>query len=720
MEKYCPKCFKKYPQSAERCEDDGSYLFDPGDKDLSGEMLDDRYRVLDRIGRGGMGVVYRAEQHMIKRIVALKVLRREIVQDEHAVKRFLREAQAIAALSCRYTITLHDFGVTKDGLLYYTMELLEGQPLSNLIEGGGAINPYRAARLILQTCESLKEAHDLGILHRDLKPDNLFLIKSDDLEEVRVLDFGIAKLLDDKSKEDMTSTGMIVGTPRYLSPEQALGNEVVPASDLYSLAIVLYEMLAGVPPFLAETPMKTMWAHIKDPLPGLRDKNPMAVVPKSLELFLGNALQKEPDDRYKSVTEFRDALRRALEQHDATPETVALGPLATTDEGLRVLTRAWDAKQATTGVGARAKTAVTPATTKPGPLTSEEEQAADALADTPVPGSTPAGAMTPLEMQDMGHAMTLLAPDMETLSEALEPEVQPEKKRAWPKVAMGVGGLLLICAVVLVVWQPWLGSSAPEKVDAPIPESAPLPSGPAASNAIEAQPGASAMPADVMEKAVAPVAEKPAADAKPAPEDVALEARAEVPAPPVEAPMSDVAPSKDVLSPEQEKAAAEKAQQLKAAEEEAKKKAEAEAQQKAEVAKLLAEARRQLRSGRYDSAMRRLKEAKRVGGSSSQIRKLMGDCEAGVLAQKVDALVGKAKASMKQKDYSAALATLGKALQLDPDSGKVKKLKAECAKLKKEEEAKAKEAKELEQLKFGDDKKPAEPKEKDELDQLKF
>ena len=129
MEKYCPKCFKKYPPSVEVCSDDGLNLVSPMEKDLTGEVLDNRYTVLERIGRGGMGVVYRAEQHLIKRIVALKVLRREVVQDESAMKRFLTEAQAIASLDSRHTVTLYDFGVTCDGLLYYTMELLRGQPL---------------------------------------------------------------------------------------------------------------------------------------------------------------------------------------------------------------------------------------------------------------------------------------------------------------------------------------------------------------------------------------------------------------------------------------------------------------------------------------------------------------------------------------------------------------------------------------------------------------
>jgi serine/threonine protein kinase len=344
MEKYCPKCFTKYPHAAKRCPQDGSFLVSTSDKDLTGETLDDRYTVLERIGRGGMGVVYRAEQQLIKRIVALKVLRKDIVQDESAVKRFLNEARAIASLDSRHTVTLHDFGVTQDGLLYYTMELLIGRPLSRIIRDESPVDHIRAADLILQSCRSLEEAHENNILHRDIKPDNLFVTLKKGREQLKVLDFGIAKLVGDTSMDTVTRTGMIIGTPQYLSPEQALGNPVVPASDLYSLAIVLYEMLAGKPPFANETPMKTMWAHIRDPIPPLSEKNPKAQVPRSIEAFLTRALEKEPGKRFQSVPAFAEALRKAVEDHDASPETVSLPPLSTTNQGLRLRAHSLDEK----------------------------------------------------------------------------------------------------------------------------------------------------------------------------------------------------------------------------------------------------------------------------------------------------------------------------------------------------------------------------------------
>lgn len=700
MDKCCPKCFRKYPHSVERCEDDGSYLFIPGDKDLTGEVLDGRYTVLECIGRGGMGVVYKAEQAMLKRIVALKVLRREIVQDEQSVKRFMREAQAIASLKCRYTITVHDFGVTKEGLLYYTMELLEGEPLSSVILNQGALNPYRAARLILQTCESLKEAHQLGILHRDLKPDNLFLLNSEETEEVRVVDFGIAKLIDESAKEAMTNTGMIIGTPRYLSPEQALGNEVVPASDMYSLAICFYEMLAGVPPFMAETPMKTMWAHIRDPVPLLRDLNPGVEVPKNVELFLETALQKEPQDRYQSAVEFRDALRRALEEHSASPETVSLGPLATTDEGLRVLTRVWDARKSNTeGGGVRPKVLDTAADGGTGLLPGEEEAGVPAFATPRVtssgitgrhspaagtvtapsrPKATTPSQMTPQELEGMGHAMTMVAPNLETIADAIKP-----KFPVW-KVAAASAGFLMLCGLGLLVWQPWQGAGPGGRSESVAGTTSDAKATQAATATKKTQ--VATVEDDVAtvvheQKIAEPVEQTgdPASQERTDSSAQTAEARPSAPdvvAVPVE--VSDNPEGDAVTTAEQPAGGTTTADEK---EEEQEERAADLKKQQEEQLKAEAKARR-----------------------SAQVKKLLE----------------KARVSLKNKNYEDALSTLEKVARLDSHNSEVKKLKAQCRNLKAEEEARAREAKELEELKFGEGKKDEKKKEKDELEQLKF
>jgi serine/threonine-protein kinase len=312
MRKYCPTCFKKFPPTEEVCPHDNTSLVAVAEKDLVGEELDNRYTVVEKLGEGGMGIVYKAEQKMLKRLVALKVLRREIVQDENMVKRFMTEARAIASLSSRHTVTLHDFGVTPEGLLYYTMELLKGKSLATIIKEEAPMDPERAAELICQACESLHEAHSRGILHRDIKPDNLFVTEADGQEEVKVLDFGIAKLMGEQADGSVTSTGMIVGTPHYLSPEQALGDPVSPASDIYSLAAVYYEMLTGRTLFDPDTPTKMILAHVNRRVTPVHERNPEAQISPAVEGVLTKALAKNAADRYASARDLANALRQAL------------------------------------------------------------------------------------------------------------------------------------------------------------------------------------------------------------------------------------------------------------------------------------------------------------------------------------------------------------------------------------------------------------------------
>jgi serine/threonine-protein kinase len=487
MEKYCPKCFKKFPVTVEVCPVDNTYLVSPNEKNLVGEVLDNRYTVLEQIGRGGMGVVYRAEQHLIRRVVALKVLRRDVVQDESAVKRFLTEAQAIASLANRHTVTLYDFGVTRDGLLYYTMELLKGQPLSKLIQREAPLDVERSAKLVLQVCESLREAHEHRILHRDLKPDNLFVGEYDGEESVKVVDFGIAKLVGEASTESVTRTGMIVGTPRYLSPEQAMGNPVVPASDLYSLAIVLYEMLAGEPPFIDETPMKTMLAHIRNQVPPLRQTNPNVMVPRSVELFLGRALEKEPERRFRTAIEFRDALKRALADYDDRPEEVALHTLSTNETGLREKSVGWEEQgelqrhtasrtaqgrpvpgstYAPAGAAAGARVPTPPAGPQEGevrhtparqPVTHpkiplREETSATLAAETP----TPAPPRSVTQARPGGGRP---APEEDALEETTgEGDLLKEARRS-ARMWGGMAAVAVVLVAGLLVWHPWAGPS---------------------------------------------------------------------------------------------------------------------------------------------------------------------------------------------------------------------------------------------------------------------
>ena len=494
-EKYCPKCFKKYPPAQKSCPADGSHLVSLSDRNLTGEVLDERYTILEQIGKGGMGVVYRAEQHLIKRIVALKVLRRDVVRDETSVKRFLNEARATASLESPHTVTLLDFGVTRDGLLYYTMELMKGQPLSRLIKTESPLEYKRAARLMMQVCDSLEEAHENNILHRDIKPDNIFVTVKRGKESVRVLDFGIAKIVGDTAMDTMTRTGMIIGTPQYLSPEQALGNPAVPSSDLYSLAIVFYEMLAGSPPFQENTPMKTMLKHLHEkPMP-LQDKNPAVAVPKSLDVFLQLALEKEPGDRFKSARVFRKALEKALSDHDATPETVTVSALASTANGVRVITADDEAvvledpkkeppreetaaaKPPDPGINRTVAFEPTPvrSVAEPKPQPQEQGDAApEPDADSPALAPTAIAPSESLEAAIEPEPVPAVSDTVDSKEVSLKgvpldtPATGPESETrmvltgiARPKIPMpaiaGTVAAVLIIAV-LAIWQPWAGT----------------------------------------------------------------------------------------------------------------------------------------------------------------------------------------------------------------------------------------------------------------------
>ena len=323
MQKYCPQCFSKYPTEVERCPQDGSALVGVSDRDLTGEILDERYEILSKLGQGGMGVVYRATQRYVKRAVALKVLRRSVAHDESSLKRFMVEAQAIASLRNQHTITLHDFGVTGDGLLYFTMDLIEGVALSKLIRSDGAIPWRRATDLLLQACDSLADAHNQGILHRDLKPDNMMVSLDEGKDFVTVLDFGIAKVLNDDSVDKLTATGMICGTPAYLSPEQASGQEVGPPSDIYALGIILYEMLTGQPPFMDKTAISILMKHINEEAPPVHEVRPDLDIPPELNTLLSKTLAKRPSSRFGTIAEFRAALLEAIDLAESgTAQTI--------------------------------------------------------------------------------------------------------------------------------------------------------------------------------------------------------------------------------------------------------------------------------------------------------------------------------------------------------------------------------------------------------------
>ncbi|MCB9677812.1 MAG: serine/threonine protein kinase [Alphaproteobacteria bacterium] len=283
------------------------------DDSLLGRVLDGRYRIVEKIAAGGMGKVYRAVQEPLGRTVAIKILTldpRDAAADTFR-QRFFREASICARLKHPNTVRIHDYGQTKDDIYYIAMELLEGETLRDALTPGVPMDPLRVIDLMTQICASLSEAHSLGLIHRDLKPSNIILTRhADGKEYVKVLDFGLVKDVDSSiDGPTATETGMIVGSPSYMSPEQILQQDLTPRSDIYSLGVMLYVMLTGRKPFRQESLAAVIHRHLNAPPPTFAQINPGAAIPPNLEWVTMTCLSKDPEGRFSTAGELVRALQ---------------------------------------------------------------------------------------------------------------------------------------------------------------------------------------------------------------------------------------------------------------------------------------------------------------------------------------------------------------------------------------------------------------------------
>jgi serine/threonine protein kinase len=283
---------------------------------LVGRVFEKRYRILEPLGEGGMGAVFLGEHVVIGRKVAIKVLHSRLGASEDFASRFAREAVAAGRLAHPNCVPVTDSGQLEDGTAYLVMELVKGISLGTLLEDEGpALDPIRALRIARDVLRGLGHAHKMGIVHRDVKPDNVMLTERDDNPDfARVLDFGIAKLRDDDNKEGetLTKAGMSVGTPSYLSPEQALGDEVDHRSDLYSCAVLIFEMLTGRPPFTAPNPVGILTKHASAPVPHIWDIEPSLTDQTELDDLVQRGLAKIRDERFKDAAEFIESINTVM------------------------------------------------------------------------------------------------------------------------------------------------------------------------------------------------------------------------------------------------------------------------------------------------------------------------------------------------------------------------------------------------------------------------
>lgn len=316
----CASCRHELAPAALFCPTCGTPRLREGEGDeLIGKVLGERFLVQERMGHGRSGTIFRGEHVTLRRKVAIKVLHQELSRDELAIERFRREATSVAEIDNEHIVEIHDFGRTPDGRLYLAMELLEGETLDVLLARGGRLSIDQAIDVLIQTGEALVDAHSVGFIHRDLRPRNLYLAQRRGSSNfVKLLDFGLSKLVETGGAAASTSLGMTFGDPRYMSPEQAKGDPIDRRADIYSLGCIGFEMLTGEPPFSGGRVFDVLTRQVSEPARPLRTLR--SEVPEWLEVAIARALAKDPAARFGTATRWVETLRTGMQRGIVLPD----------------------------------------------------------------------------------------------------------------------------------------------------------------------------------------------------------------------------------------------------------------------------------------------------------------------------------------------------------------------------------------------------------------
>ena len=306
--KTCPKCGIEYADTTTLCPADGVALETSNDS-LIGQTLAGKYRIDARLSSGGMGTVYRGTHVLMEKTVAIKVLRPSLAADEKIVARFSREARAASRISHPNALSVTDFGEDENGIVFLVMEYLSGKTLKQVIRDDGPLSLTRTVEILRQVGDALQVAHSQGVVHRDLKSDNIMLLGTTSGDHAKVLDFGIAKINEPEGEFDagLTAPNLVMGTPQYMSPEQcSQDGEIDARSDIYSFGIIMYEMLVGHVPFVGDSATMVMMKHLQEPVPSVLDER--QDIPEPVARVVARAMAKVPSNRYQSVSELVEDL----------------------------------------------------------------------------------------------------------------------------------------------------------------------------------------------------------------------------------------------------------------------------------------------------------------------------------------------------------------------------------------------------------------------------